>query len=166
MNINKKLIILLNFIIVLIAYNYSIYKSEKLIEESSLVFFELAPADPRSLMQGDYMRLNYTNSTLSNSEISHKKGVLVFNLDSQNVAHKIRLQEQKYPLEDNEKIIRYSKRNSWQLNFGAESYFFQEGDADIYAEAKYGGLRINEEGKSILIGLYNKSFELLGEKED
>src|SRR2546421_13010239 len=39
--------------------NYSVVRKERLLENGSVVYLELAPVDPRSLMQGDYMALRF-----------------------------------------------------------------------------------------------------------
>ena len=46
-------------LVVLAVLNFGIYRNERFIEAGEEVYFELAPVDPRSLLQGDYMRLNY-----------------------------------------------------------------------------------------------------------
>jgi len=43
----------------LVVANAAIWEKEALISTGQVVFVELAPVDPRSLMQGDYMTLNY-----------------------------------------------------------------------------------------------------------
>ncbi|MBD0405184.1 GDYXXLXY domain-containing protein [Flammeovirga sp. EKP202] len=160
----KRLIIAFNCLIVLMVFNYSIYKNEQLLDDSSIVFFELAPVDPRSLMQGDYMVLDYKNSRTNSSDSIASRGYLVFNLDENNVCTKVRLQKEKEPLNDNEYILKYTKRNNWRLNFGAESYFFEEGQADSFERAEYGALKIDEEGNSLLVGLYDKDLKKINPK--
>ncbi|NME69117.1 GDYXXLXY domain-containing protein [Flammeovirga aprica] len=162
----KKLIIVVNIALVLIAFNYSIYKNEKLLKEGSTVLFELVPRDSRSLMQGDYMVLNYKNSTIGDTVDIPNRGYLVFELDDRGIGHKIRFQEAEEPLHQNEFILKYTKRNNWAVNFGAESFFFQEGHADYYADAKYGALKIAEDGKSLLVGLYNEKLEKINVEEE
>lgn len=39
---------------------------------------------------------------------------------------------------------------------GAESFFFQEEHAEKYEKAKYGGVKIDINGNSLLIGLYDE----------
>ncbi len=56
-NFRYKFLIGLNLLLVLVAFNYSVYTKEKTLEAGTLVLLELAPVDPRSLMQGDYMVL-------------------------------------------------------------------------------------------------------------
>ena len=44
---------------ILALVNFSIYQQEQQLANGDIVVFDLAPVDPRSLMQGDYMALNY-----------------------------------------------------------------------------------------------------------
>ena len=44
-----------------------------------------------------------------------------------------------------------------RVQIGANSYFFQEGEDEKYADAKYGGVRIDEKGNSVLVGLYDSN---------
>jgi uncharacterized membrane-anchored protein len=50
---------LLTAVAALTAVNFSIAAKERLLAHGRIVVLELAPVDPRSLMQGDYMQLNY-----------------------------------------------------------------------------------------------------------
>ena len=45
--------------LVLIAVNLSIVAKERIKTGGEPIFLELAPVDPRSLMQGDYMALRF-----------------------------------------------------------------------------------------------------------
>ena len=51
----KSILILLNLGILLILFNKSLLHKEDTLANGTLVLLELAPVDPRSLMQGDYM---------------------------------------------------------------------------------------------------------------
>ncbi|WP_351125065.1 GDYXXLXY domain-containing protein, partial [Shewanella sp. T24-MNA-CIBAN-0130] len=46
-------------LVILAGINYKIFQQEQLLANGEIILFELAPVDPRSLMQGDYMALNY-----------------------------------------------------------------------------------------------------------
>src|SRR5690606_17741733 len=46
-------------LLVLGVVNYAIHGKERVIRNGEVVFLELAPVDPRSLMQGDYMALRF-----------------------------------------------------------------------------------------------------------
>jgi uncharacterized membrane-anchored protein len=152
----KWIIILLNLALLLVYFNHSIVKKEELLKDGQLVLLELAPVDPRSLMQGDYMRLRYKISEELHSENIQKRGYCVVRLDSSGVANRIRFQKDLTPLNEGEFFIEYTSPNQWNVNIGAESYFFQEGQAEKYENAKYGGVKIDKNGNSILIGLYDE----------
>ncbi|WP_196888505.1 GDYXXLXY domain-containing protein [Aureivirga sp. CE67] len=154
---SKLLLIALNLVLLLGFFTYSIFQKEELLEDGTLVFLELAPVDPRSLMQGDYMRLNYKISREGN-DIS-ERGFCIVKLNEKNIAEKVRVQDEKNPLNEGEFLINYTKARWGRINIGAESFFFQEGTGDRYEKAKYGALRIDNKGNSLLVGLYDENLE-------
>ncbi len=165
----RKQILIINLFLVLIMVNYAIFKKEKTLKEGQLVLLELAPVDPRSLMQGDYMQLRYKITRLQDFAEPQEKpkietlpnsGFYIVTLDSNNVAKKRRIQKDIMPLKANEIPLKYHK-SKHQIYLGAESYFFQEGDAKIYEEAKYGALKVNKNGEAVLVGLYDKNLKEL-----
>lgn len=152
----KWIIILVNLILLLVYFNHSIAKKENLLKDGQLVLLELAPVDPRSLMQGDYMALRYKISEDISSENIPKRGFCVVRFDSIGIANKIRFQKDVTPLNEGEHLIEYTSPDKWNVNIGAESFFFQEGQAEKYEKAKYGGVKIDKDGNSLLIGLYDE----------
>lgn len=152
----KWIIILLNLILLLVYFNHSIVKKEELLKDGQLVLLQLAPVDPRSLMQGDYMTLRYKISEDIQSENIPKRGYCVVLLDSGGVANKIRFQKDIKPLNEGEYLVEYTSPDKWNVNIGAESFFFQEGQAKKFEKAKYGGVKIDKNGNSLLIGLYDE----------
>ncbi|HTO14631.1 MAG TPA: GDYXXLXY domain-containing protein [Edaphocola sp.] len=152
----KYIIILFNLILLLIYFNYSVSKKEALLKDGQLVLLELAPVDPRSLMQGDYMELRYKISEDLQSQNIAKRGFCVVRLDNNGIGQKIRFQKEQTPLNMDEYLIEYTAPDDWNVNIGAESFFFQEGQAEKYEKAKYGGIKIDKKGNSLLIGLYNE----------
>ncbi len=158
MNRTKIIIILLNLIIILLFINWSIAQKEKTLETGVLALFELAPLDPRSLMQGDFMNLNYR--MFRDTSKKEKRGYCVFTLDENKVAQKLRLQADPDSLTSDEYIVKYFL-NGARMRFGAESYFFEEGTGERYEAAKYGGLRIDADGNSVLVDLYDENYEVI-----
>lgn len=59
----SQILIIINLLLLLGYFNWSIYQKEQTLRDGQLVLFELAPVDPRSLMQGDYMNLRYREAT-------------------------------------------------------------------------------------------------------
>lgn len=155
----KWIIILLNLVVLLVYFNHSIAKKEELLKDGQLVLLELAPVDPRSLMQGDYMSLRYKISRNIDFDDLPKRGYCVVRLDSGGVANKVRFQKDLSPLNDGEYLVEYTASGKRNINIGAESYFFQEGQAEKYQKAKYGGMKIDKEGNSLLVGLYDEQLQ-------
>lgn len=152
----KWIIIAANLVILLVYFNFSVSKKEKLLQDGKLVLLQLAPVDPRSLMQGDYMSLRYRLSEDIYSEHLPKRGYCVVRLDGKGIAERLRFQQESTPLNKGEYLIKYTASDQWNINIGAESFFFQEGQAKKYEAAKYGGVKIDNKGNSLLIGLYDQ----------
>lgn len=157
MNKYKWIIILLNLVGLLIYFNCSVVKKEAILEDGQLILLELAPVDPRSLMQGDYMRLNYAISRVDWYDEIPVRGFCVVRLDADGVASKVRLQTKRTPINDGEHIIEFTKAKRRNINIGAESFFFQEGKGERFEQAKYGGVKVDKKGNSVLIGLYDEN---------
>ena len=66
-------------VLVLGVLNYGIYQKEQIKNQGDIVLLELAPVDPRSLMQGDYMRLRYAveRDAFDASQGRPKRGYMV-----------------------------------------------------------------------------------------
>ncbi|MBL1407185.1 GDYXXLXY domain-containing protein [Sphingobacterium faecale] len=156
--------ILVNLALLLLYFNFSVVKKEEILKNGQLILLELAPVDPRSLMQGDYMRLRYKIATETNTDSIARRGYCVVRLGHDNVANLVRFQQEKTPLAQGEFLIAYTTPNKWSLEIGAESYLFEEGQGEKYAQAQYGGLMVDHKGNSILTGLYDKDLIVIGYK--
>ncbi|MFP2907608.1 GDYXXLXY domain-containing protein [Pyxidicoccus sp. 3LFB2] len=128
------------------------------------VLLELAPVDPRSLMQGDYMVLDYAISRerLLDLEQRPPDGHLVLRLDEQGVGRFVRFDSPETPLAPGEFKLRYRVRQQ-RVRLGAESFFFQEGHAERYEQARYGELRVAGSGASVLVGLRDQERQPMGQ---
>ncbi|MFN7539131.1 MAG: GDYXXLXY domain-containing protein [Bacteroidota bacterium] len=150
---SKHWIIPLVALLVVVLSGKSIYDKEQLMAKGKQVYFHLAPVDPRSLMQGDYMRLSFAVlDSVTNKEALPKRGYCLFYTDSSGVLTGARFQKEDKPVRSGEQLLKYTT-NFNGIQIGAESYFFQEGKADRYNNAAYGLLRIDAQGNSLLIGL-------------
>ena len=161
----RKAIALLAGLAVLAFVNFGILGRERLLTEGQIVLLDLAPVDPRSLMQGDYMRLNFA---LANQAFPFDRpravedGRLIVAVDRNRVASFRRLDKGE-PLAPGEIALRYRIRGGWP-NFGTNAYFFEEGSAQAYANAKYGEFRVDDDGEMILTGLRDEKYRVLGPK--
>ncbi|MCX7545234.1 GDYXXLXY domain-containing protein [Marinicella gelatinilytica] len=157
-------IAVVTFVIVVIVVNTGIYQKQMLIKDGDFMLLELAPVDPRSLMQGDYMRLrfalsNTVNQAQSDNHDLQPSNQIVVKTNQQSVAAFQRFY-QGQPLEDNEYLLSL-KHSRWGLVVPTDAYFFEEGSAKLYEQAEYGGFRVSRQGDSILTGLYNADFQLI-----
>lgn len=145
--------------------NFNIIQTEIRLTQGQVIFLQLAPVDPRSLIQGDYMQLNYAlnNEVRMQSDLS-EKGQLVLKLDEQNIATFDRIYQGE-PLAPREILLNYRRQEYGDVKIGPESFFFQEGLADDYAEAKYAALRVAANGQSLLVGLRGEALAPLGPAE-
>ncbi len=146
--------------VILIAFNYGIYQNEQIKKEGEIVFFQLAPVDPRSLIQGDYMRLAYA---VAEESLEHErpKGSqsIVINTDKGSVAHFVRYHDGEALLAG-ERLLPFYGRSPIVIR--PDSFLFQEGHAKHYElEAKYGVFRFDASGKYLLTGLADENRELI-----
>jgi len=154
-------------LLVLVLVNANIYKKEQILEDGQVVLLELAPVDPRSLMQGDYMRLRFViESTLlekriHDTESNHKSsGYFVVNLDKNNIGTFARSDSEK-ELADNQIKIQFRVRDS-KIRLATHAFFFEEGTASEFEKARYGEFRVDSSGELLLNNLRGESFEVLG----
>lgn len=138
----KKAIPLLIGCLLLVGLNWTIWGHEQTLKTGETLFLKLAPADPRSLMQGDYMRLAFSIERTIDKKTSlsqPKTGRLIITTDENNIGKFVDFYRDQ-PLTENQKTIRYSK-SRWRgtsINIEPRSFFFQEGHAKHYEQAKYG----------------------------
>jgi uncharacterized membrane-anchored protein len=165
-------------LLVLVAVNWTIMQREQLLTEGKLVLLELAPVDPRSLMQGDYMALRFkmTNDAFPNSRwglrSSSKEeaepnypldGHLVVTLDEHGVGHFQGIARAGEVAKAGEVLLRYRIRND-QVKFATNGYFFEEGQAQTYEKARYGAFRVAANGDMILTAMHGQDFAQLKNK--
>jgi uncharacterized membrane-anchored protein len=139
-------------LLVLGVVNYSIFAKERIRGHGERVLLELAPVDPRSLMQGDYMALRFT---IANQIRPDPGGTVPVVLDANRVA---RLDPQSGP---GSLRLRYRIRQG-QVWLGTNAYFFEEGDAERFAGARYGEFRVDRDtGEAVLVGMVGPDFQPL-----
>src|SRR5690606_36547673 len=103
----KGIIILLNLILLLVIFNSSLVEKEEILSEGKLVLLKLAPVDPRSLMQGDYMALRYEVANDIAVNEAPVRGYCVLMADENNVAASVRFQKDTNPIDEDEILIKY-----------------------------------------------------------
>lgn len=160
-------------VIVLAAVNWSIAGKERHLAEGRIVYLELAPIDPRSLMQGDYMALRFivagevhkalpksTESRHGRRDVEASDGYVVVRLDERGVGAFARIHDNQ-SLAGDEILMRYRVRNG-AVKFATNAFFFQEGEARHYQSGHYGQFRVNDAGELLLAAMFDKDLNKLG----
>ena len=168
------------FLIALLgAVNYKVQQFEDVLATGKPVVLKIAPADPRSLMQGDYMVLNYailselqqsqfssesneSNETTGIDELSPsgKKAYILVHLDKNHVATLCEAQSEiptdfKHCTPNVYLPIRYK---GWLPELPSQDYFFAEGKGEHYAQAEYAEYRFKD-GILLLARLLDKDLK-------
>jgi len=153
---SSRVLIAIGAVLVLGAVNASILGKESIKRDGAAIFLDLAPIDPRSLVQGDYMALRFRlaqeiessmggpNATRPREGETRLAGIT---LDDRRVAS-LAKPEAAAPLK-----IRYRMRNN-AVWLGTNAFFFEEGTEARYSLARYGEFRLDaESGEAVLVGL-------------
>jgi uncharacterized membrane-anchored protein len=143
--------------------NALVVQKERLVASGTTMLLELAPVDPRSLIQGDYMALDYAISRqiADGRQTWPRTGEIVVTLDEQGVARFVRRHEPAVPLRPGEHLLTYRRRRG-RVRIGTDAFHFQEGHAPRYQRARYGEVRVAPSGTSVLVGLRDSSRNVLG----
>ena len=150
--------------------NIAIADKEHTIANGQKVYVPLAPMDPRSLMQGDYMRLDFTlpppNETidLRNAGVEGLLGsrpYAVGRLDARGVVAWERMEKYDTPLSPGEFRIQLTpKDGDWTLV--TDAWYFAEGDASLWEKARFGEFRVQPDGKALLVGMADDQLVPIG----
>ena len=140
----------------LLVANGAIWQKENLIAHGKPMFLPLVPVDPRSLMQGDYMRLRF--ATLEDrtlpllSDLGGKRPHMVVRLDARRVASLVRVYQPDTPLAPDEMLVELTpKDGNWVVV--TDAWFFKEGDGAVWQVAKVGEFRVLPDGRALLVGM-------------
>jgi uncharacterized membrane-anchored protein len=141
-------LVVLGALLVLGSVDLAIWGKERVVRTGETIFLELAPVDPRSIMQGDYMALRFRLADdidrWREVEGRARTRAAPLSVDERGVA---RLASDGG---DVEIAFRIRRGSVW---LGTNAYFFAEGTGDHYAEARYGEFRVGDDGEAVLVGL-------------
>ncbi|MFU1547283.1 GDYXXLXY domain-containing protein [Aeromonas veronii] len=164
--VTRQLALLLSGLAILAGINATVWRYERAMSSGEVVLLRLAPVDPRSLMQGDYMRLNYEIArelTSRDARTTQNKGsdTLVIRLDAHQVATLV-VDGKPDRLASDERLLQvHQSERQWQI--GPDAYFFEEGTGEQYEAARYGEFRLQADGKTLLVGLRDEAYQPIGQ---
>jgi uncharacterized membrane-anchored protein len=146
-------LLIVGAVLVLGAVNWSIFAKERIKSNGERIFLALAPVDPRSLMQGDYMALRFE---LADRIEAKAGGSAPLSVDGRGVATL-----DPDPPPEGGLRIRYRVRGG-SVWLGTNAYFFEEGTAGRYTAARFGEFRIDRaSGEAVLVGLADQDLNAL-----
>lgn len=140
--------------LVLTLINVQITQKERLLRDGTPVLLRLAPVDPRSLMQGDYMSLRYAMArpvAAAAGTEGLSNGTVVIELDEQSRARFVDLYRGQ-DLGERQYLLEFRKRGD-TVRLASDAFFFEEGRGNYFAAARFGELRVGANGDAILVGL-------------
>ena len=159
----RVLIIGLMAAVILVLANVQIAGKERILREGTTVLLRLAPQDPRSLLQGDYMALRYTMApevARAARDEGVRDGKAVIRLDERGRAHFVGIHRGQ-PLAEDQHLLDFRMRGQ-NVRLASDAFFFEEGQWQTYAAAAFGELRVAETGEAVLVGLVDVEGRRLG----
>ncbi len=177
----KPTIALCTLFFMLLPLNYKVWQFEDVLATGKPVVLEIAPVDPRSLMQGDYMSLSYDiltdirtqlNQSRKEVETSNNDDIIqkqrskrlyaLIHQDGRGIATLCRV-ESRIPTDffDCVPDVYLPINNAdWMLKLPSQEYFFAEGKGWYYVQAKYVEYRFKD-GILLLDRLLDKDLKPL-----
>ncbi|WP_044339895.1 GDYXXLXY domain-containing protein [Rossellomorea aquimaris] len=144
---------------------YQVYSNEALLQNGETIMLELQPVDPRSLLQGDYVELNYTISQLEDISIDDSGPITIVLRKNEQGLHeyagvyrfsgKWNVPYEKKP---GDVLLNGKVSSSWdnnaQITYGIEHFFIPEGTGlDVEGNVKEAVVKVSDKGDGILVRL-------------
>lgn len=149
------------------AVQVRVHHYETILAQGRPVILALAPVDPRSLMQGDYMALDYAvrrqaedwlrgREPLRTALRASGRGWLLLRPDGDGVWRLQAVTAEPPPAPAEDAVALAFRWRDGEPDWGARSWFFPEGQGERYAGARYGALRVAADGTALLAGLLDE----------
>ena len=132
-------------------------KNEVLLQNGKEIKLALQPIDPRSLLQGDYVELNYDIAHVTLPHVKDGEKVkLVLRPNKQGVYEYARIYQadddwnKPYASKKKDVVITGSYHD-WGIQYGIEHYFIPEGTGSkVESEARFATVRVGKNGDAIV----------------
>ncbi|CAM5184743.1 hypothetical protein CDEN61S_04021 [Castellaniella denitrificans] len=144
-----------------------VHHYETILSQGRPVVLALAPVDPRSLMQGDYMALDYAVRRQAEDWLRERepvraaleasgRGWLLLRPDERDVWQLAAVTAEALEVQAGDAVALAFRWRDHGMDWGARSWFFPEGQGERYARARYGALRVAADGAALLAGLLDE----------
>lgn len=149
----KYIIITANLVLLAVLFLFSVNKTEGIINKGESVYLRLAPVDPRSMMQGDYMRLRLDiNDRIRRIVVDSTINISNYAIIDKDNSNLLRVQNDSKTENDKEIALKLG-HSYYSREVAIKNLFFEEGTAKKYDDAKYAHIKVDEQGNCILISL-------------
>jgi len=150
-------LIAVGVILALTVVNINVARYENILNKGAVVLLALAPVDPRSLVQGDYMQLRFAlaediEATRENSPGNGHARYAILRVDDRGLGHLQRLQAAAKPVGSDEVALRFHIKGG-RVQLMTNAFFFEEGKGEHFAAARYGEVRVGADGTALLSAL-------------
>ncbi|OIU69832.1 GDYXXLXY domain-containing protein [Rossellomorea aquimaris] len=144
---------------------YGVYSNETLLQNGQTILLELQPVDPRSLLQGDYVQLNYTISQLERTSIDDNGPItIVLRKNAQGIHEYTGVYSldgkwnTPYEKKHGDVLLNGKVTGSWdhttQVTYGIEHFFIPEGTGlDVEGKVKIAVVKVSDKGDGMLVEL-------------
>lgn len=163
--------LLAGLLVVLAVANTMIYQRERIQMEGQRIVLALAPVDPRSLMQGDYMALGFEVANEASARIAalpdddpvrkQRGGYLLLRPGADGVSMLVAVAPEPPDSNGGDVALSFTLRDG-RVRLSSSAWFFPEGQAARYAQARYGVFRVDDNGDSLIVGLLDAQQKPLG----
>ena len=141
--------------------NLAVKRHEETLAGGRRMYLELAPVDPRSLMQGDYMQLQFrVGVDAGRVKDLAATGRMVVRLDERGIGRFVRVHRGE-PVAAGEALLEYRVRGRG-VRVITDAWFFEEGRGKVYEGARYGEVRARDDGVALLVGLRDANLAPVG----
>ncbi len=159
--LSYKSALLLSIILLQVGFlSYQSTMNELLLRNGTLVKLELAPVDPRSLLQGDYVILRYDITSIPKTATYsawNEKVKVVLRENDEGIYEYAGYMQSKgqwnrpYEKQSGDVIINGKRNGPNEVIYGIESFFVPEGEGiDLQNKAKYAYIRVSQSGNAMI----------------
>ncbi len=138
----------------------AVRSAESILSNGRIVYIALRPVDPRSLIQGDYMAVAFDVDRLPAPREINGEVIALADVDARSIAKIQGLAAPGAQPAANQIAVKLrQKSRRWFV--GTDAYFFEEGRADAYANAKYGQFRLGPDGRLLLVAMTDNQLNVI-----
>ena len=140
---------------------HSVRSKEQILSSGRQVIMPLAPVDPRSLMQGDYMALRFVMPSDREMGFAPEPGKVLYAvlaLDERGVGKVVRTADGYPTVAANEAVILLRPKNGrWIIS--TDAWFFKEGTGKKWEAARFGVFKVGPDGTALLVNLIDQDLK-------